>query len=118
MSDAAPTETDVRRRLVEAAADLLSEEGPAALSARRLAREAGTSTMAVYTHFGGMPALVRAVVAEGFARLYDRVAEVEPSDDPLADLIAAGVGLPRLRAGRPAPLPGHVRLGLARASTA
>ena len=84
-------ESDVRRRLVEAAADLLSEEGPAALSARRLAREAETSTMAVYTHFGGMPALVRAVVAEGFARLYDRVAELEPSDDPLSDLIAAGI---------------------------
>jgi AcrR family transcriptional regulator len=84
-------DTDVRRRLVETAADLLSEEGPSALSARRLARETGTSTMAVYTHFGGMAALVRAVVAEGFARLYDRVAQVEPSDDPLADLVAAGV---------------------------
>jgi AcrR family transcriptional regulator len=86
-----PSENDVRRRLIEVAADLLSEEGPGALSARRLAREAETSTMAVYTHFGGMPALVRAVVAEGFARLYDRVAEVEPSDDPLGDLVAAGV---------------------------
>jgi AcrR family transcriptional regulator len=82
---------DVRRRLIEVAADLLSEEGPSALSARRLAREAETSTMAVYTHFGGMPALVRAVVAEGFARLYARVAEVEPSDDPLADLVASSV---------------------------
>src|SRR5688500_10824491 len=82
-------QTDVRRRLIEVAADLLSEEGPSALSARRLARDAGTSTMAVYTHFGGMPALVRAVVAEGFARLYDRVAEVAPSDDPLVDLTAA-----------------------------
>src|SRR4051812_44880590 len=83
-------QTDVRRRLIEVAADLLSEEGPAALSARRLAREAETSTMAVYTHFGGMPALVRAVVAEGFRRLYDRVAEVGPSDEPLADLVTAG----------------------------
>lgn len=80
---------DVRRRLIEVAADLLSEEGPSALSARRLARDAGTSTMAVYTHFGGMPALVRAVVAEGFARLYDRVAEVATTDDPLADLIGS-----------------------------
>lgn len=82
-------ESDVRRRLIEVAADILSEDGPAALSARRLARDAGTSTMAVYTHFGGMPALVRAVVAEGFARLYARVAEVEQTDDPLLDLIAS-----------------------------
>ncbi|MBZ5738006.1 TetR/AcrR family transcriptional regulator [Nocardioides mangrovi] len=84
-----PVEPDVRRRLIEVAADLLSEEGPAALSARRLARDAGTSTMAVYTHFGGMPALVRAVVAEGFQRLYDRVAAVAVTDDPVADLVAS-----------------------------
>ena len=82
-------EIDVRRRLIEATADVLGEEGPGALSARRLARDVGTSTMAVYTHFGGMPALVRAVVAEGFQRLYDRIAAIGPSDDPLADLIAS-----------------------------
>jgi AcrR family transcriptional regulator len=83
------TDTDVRRRLIEVAADILSEDGPAALSARRLARDAGTSTMAVYTHFGGMPGLVRAVVAEGFARLHARVAEVEQTEDPVTDLIGA-----------------------------
>lgn len=80
---------DVRRRLIEVAADVLGEEGPAALSARRLARDAGTSTMALYTHFGGMPGLVQAVVAEGFRRLHARVAEVELTDDPVADLAAA-----------------------------
>lgn len=78
--------TEVRRRLIEAAARLIGEEGPAALSTRRLARETGTSTMAVYTHFGGKPALVSEVAAEGFRRLIARVAEVEPSDDPTGDL--------------------------------
>ena len=77
---------DVRRRLIEEAARLLGEEGPAALSTRRLAREAETSTMAVYTHFGGMPALVSEVAAEGFRRLVARVAEVGRSDDPTGDL--------------------------------
>lgn len=76
----------MRRRLLEEAARLLGEEGPSALTARRLAKDAGTSTMALYTHFGGMPALVREVVAEGFARLVARVDAVEPSDDPLEDL--------------------------------
>ena len=56
--------------------------------------------MAVYTHFGGMPALVRAVDPEGFQRLYDRVAEVEPSDDPLTDLIASGVAYRAYALGR------------------
>ena len=64
---------DVRRRLLDAAAQVLAEEGPSALTARRLTRDVGASTMAVYTHFGSMPALVREVVADGFARLHARV---------------------------------------------
>jgi AcrR family transcriptional regulator len=76
----------VPARLVEAAARLLAEEGPKALSARRLAAEVGTSTMAVYTHFGGMPDLVRAVIREGFARLAEHMAAVPRTDDPAADL--------------------------------
>jgi AcrR family transcriptional regulator len=80
----------VRARLVEAAAELLAGEGPAALSTRRLAREVGTSTMAVYTHFGGLPELVRAVVREGFSRLGQHLDAVPETDDPLADLAALG----------------------------
>jgi AcrR family transcriptional regulator len=76
----------VRVRLVEGAARLLADEGPKALSARRLAAEVGTSTMAVYTHIGGMPELVRAVVEEGFGRLAGHLAAAPRSDDPVADL--------------------------------
>ncbi|MGN6475411.1 MAG: TetR/AcrR family transcriptional regulator [Mycobacteriales bacterium] len=81
---------DVSQRLIEAAARLLAEEGPSGLSTRRLAAEVGTSTMAVYTHFGGLPELVRAVVREGFKRLGDHMAAVPETDDPLADLAALG----------------------------
>jgi AcrR family transcriptional regulator len=83
-------EPEVRQRLIEAAARLLADEGPAALSTRRLATEVGASTMAVYTHFGGLPELVRAVVREGFARLADHLETVPVTDDPLADLAALG----------------------------
>jgi AcrR family transcriptional regulator len=79
---------DVRRRLLESAALLLDEEGPDALTARRLAAAAQTSTMAVYTHFGGMPALVKQIVAEGFTRLDEHQATVPHTDDPIADLLA------------------------------
>ena len=79
--------SDVRRRLLEAAALLLDEEGPTALTARRLTTAAGTSTMAVYTHFGGMPALVREIVVEGFKRLADHVRDPPRTDDPVADLV-------------------------------
>ncbi|MET0839088.1 MAG: TetR/AcrR family transcriptional regulator [Marmoricola sp.] len=78
---------DVRRRLVETAALLIDEDGPDALTARRVAKEAGTSTMAVYTYFGGMPALVRQIVTEGFTRLDEHQARVPHTDDPLDDLL-------------------------------
>lgn len=76
------------RRLVEAAAHLLAEAGPSALSARKVATHAGTSTMSVYTCFGSMEVLVRAVVEEGFAMLERRLVEVAPSDDPVRDVAA------------------------------
>jgi AcrR family transcriptional regulator len=80
--------TDVRSRLITAAAKLLAEGGPDGVSVRRVAAEIGTSTMAVYTHFGGKPELLRAVSVEGFRHLAARLAEVEPSDDPVADIAA------------------------------
>ena len=78
---------DVRRRLVEEAARILGEEGPSALSVRRLAAGAGTSTMAVYTHFGAMWAVVDEVATEGFRRLIDHVDAVGVTDDPIDDLL-------------------------------
>jgi AcrR family transcriptional regulator len=81
---------ETREALIEAAARLLAEEGPTALSTRRLATEVGTSTMAVYTHFGGMDELHRAVREEGFARLMSHLRSVPATRDPVADLTALG----------------------------
>ncbi|MGH8570384.1 MAG: helix-turn-helix domain-containing protein, partial [Gammaproteobacteria bacterium] len=58
----------VRLALIEAAARVLARDGPDALTTRRLASEVGTSTMALYTHFGGMDDLRRAVRLEWFER--------------------------------------------------
>jgi AcrR family transcriptional regulator len=55
----------VRHELLDAAVDLLDENGPDALQTRKVAGAAGTSTMAVYTHFGGMQPLIDAVAEEG-----------------------------------------------------
>ncbi|CAL9440316.1 TetR/AcrR family transcriptional regulator [Streptomyces sp. enrichment culture] len=78
---------DVRRLLLDEAARVLAEEGPAALSARRLVKAVGASTMAVYTHFGSMAGLVREVMREGYVR-FDRRARAVPDDgpDPVAEL--------------------------------
>ncbi len=80
----------VRVALIEHAARLIAEEGREALTLRRLAAEVGTSTMAVYTHFGGMDDLRRAVRSEGFARLAQHLGAVEATDDPVADLVVLG----------------------------
>jgi AcrR family transcriptional regulator len=77
--------------LIEAAARLLAEEGPHALSTRRLAAAVGTSTTAVYTHFGGMDDLVRAMVREGFVRLNARMLAVARTQDPVAEVAALGI---------------------------
>ena len=79
-----------RAQLIEVAARLLTEEGPKALSTRRLAATVGSSTMAVYTHFGGMDDLVHAMVLEGFQRLNLRMNDVSRTDDPIADVAALG----------------------------
>lgn len=57
---------------------------------RTLVESVGTSTMAVYTHFGGMPGLWRAVRQEGFVRLGQRLATVKCTEDPVLDLMALG----------------------------
>jgi AcrR family transcriptional regulator len=80
-----------RMALIEAAARLLAQEGPDALTLRRLAAEVGTSTMAIYTHFGSMEDLHREVRREGFARLAAHLTSVAPTEDPVADLSVTGV---------------------------
>jgi AcrR family transcriptional regulator len=79
-----------RETLVDVAAHRLVTEGPGSVSIRRIAADAGTSTMAIYTHFGGMNGLVREVVQEGFERLQKALTSVSTTDDPVADL--AGLG--------------------------
>jgi len=84
---ASPT---TRNDLIDVAARLLAEEGQPALTVRRLASEAGTSTMAIYTQFGGMEELNRAVRMEGYLRLARHLTEVPSLRDPVAELSAVG----------------------------
>src|SRR5262249_37985695 len=80
----------LRIRLLDTAGTLLTSEGPNALSLRRLAADAGTSTSAVYALFGGKPGILRELFVEAFTRLAAHLGTVRPSPDPLADLRALG----------------------------
>lgn len=78
----------LRRALLDTASRLLAEEGPQALTMRRVAAEAGCSTTVLYTAFGSKDGLADALYREGFERLGRRMAEaasaVDDPDDPIA----------------------------------
>ena len=95
------TPGDVPERLVRATIDLLAEQGPSAIKARAVAEAGGLSTMAVYTHFGGIPELLQAVVDQGFKELDRAIAQVPVTDDPVADLAAMGLSCRRFARQNP-----------------
>lgn len=84
-----PVPPEVRRALIDRAAALLACREPVTL--RSLVADTGVSTMAIYTHFGGMPGLWSAVRQEGFHRLAARLTTVRPGRDPVCHLTALGV---------------------------
>jgi len=82
---------DLATQLVDAAGRILADEGVGALTLRRLAQTAGTSTMAVYTLFGDKPGLLAAMYREGYRRLgATMAAAAEGVDDPLEALVRYG----------------------------
>ncbi|SDH59626.1 DNA-binding transcriptional regulator, AcrR family [Actinokineospora alba] len=81
----------LRVRLLDRAGELVSAQGASALSLRKLASDVDTSTTAVYSLFGGKPALVRELYVEAFDRLGRRLRTVTPSDDPKEDLVRLGL---------------------------
>jgi AcrR family transcriptional regulator len=60
---------NLREALLEAAAPLVAETGPAGFTLRELARRAGVSHNAPYRHFRDKEELIAAVAAQGFREL-------------------------------------------------
>src|SRR5918992_1125699 len=81
----------LRRALLDAASGLLLEEGPGALTMRRVAGAVGCSTTVLYTMFGGKEGLADALYREGFERLRRRLEAAGGDPDPLARLRALGL---------------------------
>ncbi|MFD4370250.1 TetR/AcrR family transcriptional regulator [Streptomyces sp. NPDC058486] len=78
----------VRSLLLDRAAHMLRTRQPVTL--RTLVAGTGVSTMAVYTYFGGMDGLWKALRQAGFTRLAAKLASVKMSADPVRDLAALG----------------------------
>jgi AcrR family transcriptional regulator len=97
------THTDeLATRLVDAAGELLSDEGASALTVRRLASLTGTSTMAIYTLFGDKQGLLSAMYREGFDRLRSAVEVASrASEDQLEALSAIAAAYRRVALANP-----------------
>lgn len=107
---------ELRDALVDTAGRILASEGPQALGLRRVAEETGTSTTAVYRLFDGKQGLLLAMFRTGFARFDAVFAVIEPTDDPVHDLLALGRAYRRSARANPhlyelmfgRPVPGFV----------
>jgi AcrR family transcriptional regulator len=78
---------ELRDHVLSAAVELLSTVGVSGFTTRSVAREADTSTPAVYELFGDRAGLLREVFFEGFRLLRRELDTLPPSDDPRAELI-------------------------------
>jgi len=77
--------------LLDAAEELLASGGPGGLTVRAVAEARGTTTRAVYSLFGGKTGLVEQLAGRGYDVLTGLVSGLPETDDPAADLVAAGV---------------------------
>jgi AcrR family transcriptional regulator len=79
---------ELKDRVLRSALAALETDGVPGFTTRRVARDAHTSTPAVYELFGDRAGLVREVFFEGFRRLADHLKQIEPTADPVRDLVA------------------------------
>lgn len=92
---------DLRRALLDAAADDIVASGVAAMSLRRVAGLAGVSHAAVAHHFGDKRGLLTALAVEGYGLLGDAMAAAS-ADRRDGDLLAFAIGYVRFAADHPA----------------
>jgi AcrR family transcriptional regulator len=91
MASSAPDGLTARaREIVAAARDILEDEGPEALTMRRIADRLGIRAPSLYKHFPDKQALEAAIISAGFEQQAEAFEDaVDGSADPLADIAAA-----------------------------
>src|SRR5262249_47591142 len=90
--DVARSDDEQSQAILAAASRILSEEGAGALTVRRIASEAGCSTMGLYSRFGGKEGVVDELYVEGFRHLCDGMGSIPRPDAPVADMRACARG--------------------------
>ncbi len=82
--------SDVARAIVDAAAALLDESGPSALSIRAIAERAQVAPMGVYNHFGDKSAVLDHLYQRGAHDFQAALAASASEQDPLVALRGIG----------------------------
>lgn len=76
MSEATYHHGDLKNALIKAGVEILASEGLGGLSLRKVAKQAGVSHAAPYSHFADKQALIAAISTEGFKQLYIQIQSV------------------------------------------
>ncbi|MEZ0109615.1 AcrR family transcriptional regulator [Catenulispora sp. EB89] len=77
---------DQQQAILKAAAELLTEHGPAAISTRAVATAAGVQTPALYRLFGDKDGLLDALASYGFESYLAEKRALEPGEDAIEDI--------------------------------
>ena len=78
--------SDMRERILQAAARLLNEGGREAVSTRSVSRAAGVQAPTIYRQFGDMQSLLDAIASHGYAAYIASHRAREAGQDPVEDL--------------------------------
>lgn len=94
---------NLRLALLDAASQLIEQEGVAGVSLRAVARQAGVSHAAPYRHFRDKNAMLCGIAETGFTALGQRLAQAIKlyPDSPEQQLIAGGVAYVELAIDNP-----------------
>ena len=94
---------DLSRALVDAARRILEADGPAALSLRAVAREAGVSPAAPYHHFKDKTELLEAVAQGGWVAMSDAICGARrDASDPREAITDIGIAYVKFARENPA----------------
>lgn len=88
---------DLRRALIQAALQIIEQEGAAALTLRAVARRAGVSHTAPYRHYQDKTEMLAVVAEDGFRALKQKIERAfhREKGDPLKKFRAVGIAYVR-----------------------
>jgi len=82
-------ETDSKQKILDATSKLFLAGGLPALSVRAISKEAGLSTIGIYSYFQGKQGILDELYIEGFNKVYDAVNIDDTSLSPKQTVLAA-----------------------------